>query len=67
MSLTRIVLSIVAGVVVWLVCLLIGIVLISLSVSWAVAIGGFIHGAAPIIGLLAGTVYYLKGSVNIFR
>lgn len=59
--LNRIVLAVVWAVIVGLVCLLIGMVLSSLGVPPAEAVGGFLTQWAWVIGVLAGLWQFFGG------
>lgn len=63
--LQRIIRAVIVGVVVWLGCLLLGLLLAQFQVSWAVAIGGFISQWAALIGLLAALWQFFGG--NLWR
>lgn len=63
--LRRIVLAVVVGVVVFLACLLVGILLTALEVDFAVAIGAFISQWAGVIGLLAAIWHFFSGGFLI--
>lgn len=60
--LRRIVLAVVVGVVTFLACLLLGLLLTALEVSFAVAIGAFLTQWAGVIGLLAAIWHFFGGS-----
>lgn len=60
--LARIVLAVVVGVVTFLGCLLVGLLLNALEVSFAVAIGGFLTQWAGVFGLLAALWHFFSGS-----
>jgi hypothetical protein len=51
----------VVGVVVYLVCLLVGPLLTDLKASFAVTIGGWLSAYAAILGLLAALWYFFSG------
>ncbi len=59
--LRRIVLAVIVGVVVFLGCLLLGILLTALEVGFAVAIGAFLSQWAGVIGLLAALWHFFSG------
>lgn len=61
LMLKRIILSVIVGIAVALVCLLLGALLITIKVDFAVAIGEFLNQYAGVIGLLAGIWYYFTG------
>lgn len=63
--LRRIVLAVVVGVVVFLICLLAGILLTALEVSFAVAVGDFLTQWAGVIGLLAAIWHFFSGGFLI--
>jgi hypothetical protein len=63
--LKRIVLAVVVGVVVFLGCLLLGLLLNALTVSFAVTIGGFLTQWAGVIGLLAALWHFFSGGFLI--
>ena len=58
----RIVMAVVVGVLVFLGCKLLGILLGALEVSFAVAIGAFFSQGAGVIGLLAAIWHFFAGS-----
>lgn len=58
--------AVVVGVVVWLACLLLGLLFGLFEVSWAAAIGGFLTQWAALIGLLAA-VWHFFGGTSLFR
>lgn len=55
--------AVVVGVIVWLVCLLLGLLFGLFQVNWAVAIGGFISQWAALIGLLAALWQFFGGNL----
>lgn len=59
--LSRVVLAVVVGVVVGLVCLVVGSLLADVKVSFAETIGGFLAAWCWVIGLLAGLWYFFSG------
>jgi hypothetical protein len=63
--LKRIVLAVVVGVVVFLGCLLLGLLLNALTVSFAVTIGAFLTQWAGVIGLLAAIWHFFSGGFVI--
>lgn len=56
--LSRIVLAVVVGVVVFLGCVLVGNLLVDLTASFAVTIGNFLSRYAGVFGLLAALWYF---------
>lgn len=60
--LARIVKAVVVGVFVFLACILLGLLLNALTVSFAVAIGAFLTQWAGVIGLLAALWHFFSGS-----
>lgn len=60
--LSRIVLSVIAGVVVTLLCLLVGALLMTVPVGWAAAIGAFLSTYAGLFGLLTALWYFFSGT-----
>jgi len=58
-TLSRIILSIVVGVVTWGVVFLIGLIIA--LIPGAQPIGAFIQGVSGIVGLIAGVVYFITG------
>jgi hypothetical protein len=56
--LSRVALSVVVGVVTWIVALLVGWVLVEVSLE---SIGAFVKGVAPLLGLVAGVWYFFTG------
>lgn len=63
--LRRIVLAVIVGVVVFLGCILLGMLLTALEVSFAVTIGGFLTQWAGVIGLLAALWHFFSGGFLI--
>jgi hypothetical protein len=61
--LARLILAAVAGVVTWLVCVFVGMILSDLNVPIADSVGHFLRAYAVVIGFLAALVYYFGGSV----
>ena len=59
--LNRLVLAVVIAIVVGLVCLLVGMLLASLGVPPAEAVGGFLTEYAWVIGVLAGLWHFFSG------
>lgn len=59
--LARVILAVVVGVVVGLICLVVGGLLGDLNVSFAKTIGGFLQTWAWVIGLLAALWYFFSG------
>ncbi len=57
----RIVLAVVVGVVVYLVCLLVGPLVMGLHASFAVTVGGWLVTYAAVLGLLAALWYFFAG------
>ena len=57
----RIILAVVVGVAVTLACVLVGGLLATLKVDFAVTVGAFLKGYAGVIGLLAALWYYFAG------
>lgn len=60
--LAKIGMSIVVGVAVFLGCMLLGLLLVSLRVDFAVAVGGFLRQYASVIGLLAALWAFFTGA-----
>jgi hypothetical protein len=63
----RLVLAVIVGVVVFLLCGLVGPLLADLKVSFAVTIGGWLTQYAPVLGLLAALWYFFAGGVGFSR
>jgi len=63
--LSRVVLSVVVGVIVTLVCLLVGGILISLTVALAVTVGQFLKDYAAVLGVLAALAWFFSGRTNL--
>lgn len=63
--LRRVVLAVVVGVVVFLGCILLGMLLTALEVSFAVTIGAFLTQWAGVIGLLAALWHFFSGGFLI--
>lgn len=61
----RIVLAIVVGVVVFLGCVLLGGLLATLKVDFAVTVGTFLKTYASLIGLLAALWHFFAGSPKL--
>jgi hypothetical protein len=57
----RIVLAIVVGVLVYLVCLLVGPLVADLRVSFAATLGNWLSTYAGVLGLLAALWYFFSG------
>jgi hypothetical protein len=64
---SRIVLAVIVGVVVFLVCVLVGGLLATLAVPFAVTVGNFLKNYAGILGLLAALWYFFAGGISISR
>lgn len=60
--LSRIVLAVIVGVVVTLLCVLVGGLLITMPVSWAAAVGAFLKEFSGLLGLLAALWYFFSGT-----
>lgn len=58
---TRIVLAVVVGIVVFLVCTFLGGLLASVAISWVAAIGAFLKAWASLLGLLAALWHFFGG------
>jgi hypothetical protein len=58
----RLVLAVVVGIVVYLVCLLVGPLLAGLHATFAVTIGDWLTTYAAVFGLLAALWYFFAGS-----
>jgi hypothetical protein len=58
----KIALAVVVGVIVFLACILLGGLLVTLKVDFAVTIGNFLKQYAGVIGLLAAIWHYFAGS-----
>ena len=58
----KIALAIVVGVIVFLVCILVGGLLADLQVSFARTVGGWLRDYAAIFGLAAALWYFFAGS-----
>ena len=61
---TRVVIAVIVAIVVGLICILLGSVLITLQVPIAVTIGGFLVQWGWVLGVLAGLLYFLRGSIS---
>ena len=57
----RLVLAVVVGVIVYLVCLLVGPLVADLHASFAVTIGNWLTQYAGVLGLLAALWYFFAG------
>ena len=60
----RIIMAVIVAIVVGLICLLLGILLSSLGVPPAAAVGGFLTAYAWVIGVLAGLIHFLRGGLT---
>jgi hypothetical protein len=60
----RLVLAVVVGVVVILICILVGGLLMATNISLAVAVGAFLKAYATVLGLLAALWYFFAGGLN---
>lgn len=59
--LSRIVLAVVVGVVVTLACVLVGVILQSLTVAIAVTVGKFLENYSGVFGVLAALWWFFSG------
>ena len=64
--LNRLIVAIVIGVVVFLACLLVGLLLAGIDVPFVHTIGGFLSKWAPVIGLLAALYSFATGRTVIW-
>lgn len=62
---SRVVLAVVVGVVVFLVCILVGGLLATLKVDFAVTVGNFLKNYAGVIGLLAALWHFFAGGFSL--
>lgn len=65
--LSRIVLSVVVGVVVTLACVLVGAILMALKVEIAVTVGAFIKQYAAVFGVLSALWHFFAGSPEFWK
>jgi hypothetical protein len=65
--LQKLILSVVVAVVAYLVCILVGGLLVDLKVDFAQTIGGFLRSWAAVIALLTGLWYFFAGGFTITR
>lgn len=56
---SRVILSIIVGVVTWLLTMLVGMVLVQATLD---DLGRFVTSVSPIVGLVAGVWYFFAGS-----
>lgn len=63
--LNRVVLSVVAGIAAFLICILIGGLLAALEVSFAVTVGQFLVRYASLIGSLAALWFFFSGRTSL--
>jgi hypothetical protein len=56
----KLTLAVVVGGIVTLVCIFIGSLLVTMPVSWVVALGAFLHTYAALLGLLAALYHYFS-------
>lgn len=61
----RIAIAVVIGVVVFLACVLLGALLVSISVGFAVTVGNFLKQYAGLIGLLAALYNFFAGTPSL--
>jgi len=61
----RSVLAVVIGSVVGLACILLGMLLVSLDIPPAEAVGRFLENYAWVIGILAGLWYFFRGGFSL--
>lgn len=62
----RLVMAIIAGVIVFLVCVLLGALLTGISVPFVVTIGDFLRNYAGLLGLLAALAHFFGGGPTFF-
>lgn len=63
----RIILALVVGVVTTLVIMLVGVILVSIDISWTKTIGQFFQNWAALLGLLAAVWYYFTLGTPVSR
>lgn len=61
--LTKIIVAILVGAIVWLASTLLGTVLVATTIPVLTTLGGFLVSFAIAIGALAGLWYYFKGGI----
>lgn len=62
---SRIVLAIVVGVIVVLACILVGGLLITLKVDFAITVGQFLKDYSGVLGLLAALWFFFSGRTSL--
>jgi len=62
---SRIVLAVIVGVIVYLACLLVGPLLADLRASFAVTVGSWLTSYAAVLGLLAALWYFFAGGFHL--
>lgn len=60
--LSRLVQAVVVGVIVTLVCILVGAILVTLKVDLAVTVGNFLKDWSGVLGVLSALWFYFSGS-----
>lgn len=65
--LSKLVIAVVIGVVVTLVCIFVGGLLETMSISWVVATGTFLKTYGALLGLLAALYHYFAGGTLLNR
>ena len=65
--LSKLVIAIVIGVVTTLVCIFVGGLLETMSISWVVATGTFLKTYGALLGLLAALYQYFNGNTLLHR
>lgn len=65
--LSKIILAVIAGVVAYIVCMVLGTVLIALSVPVAVTVGALLKGFAGLVSVLVFLYYIAVGNFNLPR
>lgn len=63
----RLVMACVAGILVFLVCVLVGGLLVTTAVPFVVTIGTFLKTYASLFGLLAALAHFFGGGPTLFR
>lgn len=65
--LARLVLAVVVGVIVTLICMLVGALLATVDVDMASTVGGWLESYAGVLGLLAALWHFFTGSPKFWE
>lgn len=63
----RIVMACIAGILVFLVCVLVGGLLVTTAVPFVVTVGTFLKTYAGLLGLLAALAHFFGGGPTVFK